>query len=222
MSGRRRITQPYSRASDIPFCCHARQHWDHLINIVEDDNLGLPVILVVQTADVLGQRALPRDWHRQRLQHIVEDQVVTRLVLCDGCINCWHGRTVRRRQRWRKLKLRRSRLGAVNYPPPSGLGARINAMPNRAALHEDDRMMTIFAGHRRGQSEDIARFRPAGHMLETRRRKMVALIDDQMTVVRYQVGYFAWAQEALDQRDVNDASRLAASAANNADVLSSP
>jgi hypothetical protein len=107
----------------------------------------------------------------------------------------------------------------VNYPPPGGLGERINAMPNRAALHEDDRMMTIFAGHRRGQSEDIARFRPAGHKLKTRRRKMVALVDDQMTVVRRQIGYFASAHEALDQRDINDASRLAASTANDADVL---
>src|SRR5437762_1862193 len=92
-------------------------------------------------------------------------------------------------------------------------------MPNRAALHEDDRMMTVFAGHRRGQSEDIARFHPAGHKLKTRCRKMMALIDDQMAVVRYQVGYFASAHEALDQRDVNDAGRLAASAANGADVL---
>ena len=80
-------------------------------------------------------------------------------------------------------------------------------------------MMTIFAGHGRGQSEDVARLRSAGHKLKTRRRKMVALIDDQMTVVRYQVGYFASPHEALDQRDINDASRLAASAANDADVL---
>jgi len=47
---------------------------------------------------------------------------------------------------------------------------------------------------------------------------MVALVDDQMTVVRDNVGYFASAHKALNQRDVNDASRLAASAANDADV----
>jgi len=99
------------------------------------------------------------------------------------------------------------------------MGTRINTMPNRPALHEDDRMMTIFAGHRRGQSEDIARFRPAGYELKTRRRKMMAFIDNQMAVIRYQVGDFASAHEALDQRDINDASRLATSAADNADVF---
>jgi len=92
-------------------------------------------------------------------------------------------------------------------------------MPNRPALHEDDQMVTIFAGHRRGQSEDIARFRPARHKLKTRRRKMMALIDNQMAVVRYHVGYFASAHEALDQRDINDAGRLATSAADNTDVF---
>ncbi len=107
----------------------------------------------------------------------------------------------------------------MNNPPRRRLGARINAMSNRSALHEDDQMVTIFAGHGRGKPKDIARLCPAGHDLETRRRKMAALVDDQMTVVRYQVGYFASAHEALDQRDINDAGRLAASAANDADVL---
>jgi len=83
----------------------------------------------------------------------------------------------------------------MNDPPPGGLGARINAMPNRAALHEDNRMMTIFAGHGRGQSEDVARLRSAGHKLKTRRRKMMALVDNQMTVVRYHVGYFTSVHE---------------------------
>src|SRR5665213_1736175 len=48
---------------------------------------------------------------------------------------------------------------------------------------------------------------------------MMAFVDDKMTVVRYEVGYFASAHETLDQRDINNASRLAASAANDADVL---
>ena len=106
----------------------------------------------------------------------------------------------------------------MRNPSTSSLRARVNAISNRAALHEDDRMVTIFAGHCRGQPEDVVRLRSASHELETRRRKMVALVDDQMTVVRYNVGYFASAHKALNQRDVNDASRLAASAANDADV----
>ena len=54
--------RPISRS---PLCCHARQHWDHLIDIVDDENVGLPVMLAMQTADILGQRALPGDGHRQ-------------------------------------------------------------------------------------------------------------------------------------------------------------
>ena len=48
---------------------------------------------------------------------------------------------------------------------------------------------------------------------------MVAFVNDKMTIVRQQVGYFAVPHEALDQRNINDASRLAASAANDADIL---
>jgi hypothetical protein len=40
-------------------------------------------------------------------------------------------------------------LGAVIDSPPGGLRTRINAMSNRTALHEDDRMVTIFASHSR-------------------------------------------------------------------------
>src|SRR5579863_4077669 len=47
---------------------------------------------------------------------------------------------------------------------------------------------------------------------------MVAFVNDKMTIVRHQVGYFAMPHEALDQRDINDTGRLAASAANDADI----
>ena len=48
---------------------------------------------------------------------------------------------------------------------------------------------------------------------------MVTLVDNKMTVVRHQVRYFALTHEALDQRDINDAGRLPASATDYADVL---
>src|SRR5579863_4814907 len=48
---------------------------------------------------------------------------------------------------------------------------------------------------------------------------MVAFVNDKMTIVRHQVGYFAVPHEALDQRDINDTARLAASASNDADIL---
>jgi hypothetical protein len=40
-------------------------------------------------------------------------------------------------------------LGAVTYPPVEGLRTRINAMSNGTALHEDDRMVPIFASYGR-------------------------------------------------------------------------
>ena len=48
---------------------------------------------------------------------------------------------------------------------------------------------------------------------------MVAFVNDKMTIVRYQVGYFALPHEALDQRDINNTGRLAASAPDDADIL---
>ena len=47
----------------------------------------------------------------------------------------------------------------------------------------------------------------------------MTLVDDKMTVVRHQVQYIAVPHEALDQRDINDAGRLPASATDDADVL---
>ena len=48
---------------------------------------------------------------------------------------------------------------------------------------------------------------------------MVAFVNDKMTIVRHQVGYFALPHEALDQRDINDTGRLTASATDDADIL---
>jgi len=42
-------------------------------------------------------------------------------------------------------------------------------MSNRAALHENDRMVAILARHGRGQPEDKSRLCPTGHKLEARR-----------------------------------------------------
>src|SRR6266851_264225 len=110
-------------------------------------------------------------------------------------------------------------LGAVTDPPPGSLRTRIYAMSNGAALHEDDRMVPILACHGRGQPNDIARLCPPGDEFKTRRRNMMTLVDDQMAIVRHQVGYFALTHEALDQRDIYNAGRLPPSASDDADFL---
>lgn len=45
------------------------------------------------------------------------------------------------------MKLRRPTLRAVDDSSPGGLRTRINAVSNWTALHEDDRMVIIFASH---------------------------------------------------------------------------
>ena len=47
----------------------------------------------------------------------------------------------------------------------------------------------------------------------------MAFIDDQITVIRHQIGYLAPTHKALNQRDIYDARRLAAATANDADIL---
>jgi hypothetical protein len=155
----------------------------------------------------------------ESLQHIVEDQVVARLILGDGRVNRRHGRAIRGSQRRRQLKLRRPMFGAMVDPPRGGLRPRIYAMSNGATLHEDDRKVPIFASHGRGQPEDIARLCPTGDKLKARCRKVVTLVDDKMTIVRHQIRYFTLTHEALDQRDIDNAGRLPASATDDADVL---
>ena len=59
----------------------------------------------------------------------------------------------------------------------------VDAMPDRPALHEDDRVMAVLARDGRGQPEDEPRLRLAGHLLEAVRREVVALVDDQVAVV---------------------------------------
>ena len=58
---------------------------------------------------------------------------------------------------------------AVRNPSTGRLRARANAMSNRPALHEDDRMVAILARHGRGKPEDKSCLCPTGHKLEAHR-----------------------------------------------------
>jgi hypothetical protein len=100
-----------------------------------------------------------------------------------------------------------------------GLDARLDTVADRSTLHENDGMMTILARDRSGQTQDVSRLRTSRHQLKARRREMMALVNDEMTVVRHQIRYFAATHEALDQREIYDSSRLAAPAANGSNIL---
>ena len=79
-------------------------------------------------------------------------------------------------------------------------------------------MMPILAGDRRGKTHNVARFRPAGDELEADGREVVALVNDQVTVVADDVAHLTVAYEALDQSNVDAPGRLALAAADGADV----
>ena len=95
----------------------------------------------------------------------------------------------------------------------------IDPMTNRSALHEDDRMVAIFAGDGRGQARDELRLRPADDLLETLSGQVVAFVDDEMSVVSDQVTHDVLSHQALDDRHVQRAGRLLAPAADSADGL---
>jgi len=64
-----------------------------------------------------------------------------------------------------------------------GLCPWVDTMPDRSALHADDRVVTVFAGHRGGQTKDEPGLRLPGDVLEALRRQVVALVDDEVPVV---------------------------------------
>ena len=63
-------------------------------------------------------------------------------------------------------KTRRTDENVVRERSRGGLALRVNAMTNRAALHEDDRVMSILASNRRGQTGHELRFGSAGDQLK--------------------------------------------------------
>lgn len=63
-----------------------------------------------------------------------------------------------------------------------------SSVSHGAALHENDRMVAVFASHRCGKSEHISRLRAARDEFEARCGNVMAFVDDQMTVPANLVG----------------------------------
>ena len=93
----------------------------------------------------------------------------------------------------------------------------INAEPHRAALHEDDRMVPVFAADGCRQAEDAFRLAAPGHRLKTDRRQMVAFVDDQMAILANDVIDLALARQTLNDRYIDNAGGLAFATADLAD-----
>ena len=95
----------------------------------------------------------------------------------------------------------------------------IDAMANRSALHEDDRMMAVLARDGGRQARDELRLRLTDDLLETLGGQMVTFIHDEMAVFCQPIAHDALAHQALDDRHVERAGRLFSPAADATDRL---
>lgn len=100
-----------------------------------------------------------------------------------------------------------------------GLGPRVDPVAYGSALHEDDGMMPILAGDGGLQSENETPPGAPGHLFEADSGQMMTFINDQMAVSSDDIVDLAFSDQALDQRHIDDARRLALAAANPADVF---
>jgi hypothetical protein len=101
--------------------------------------------------------------------------------------------------------------------PRRRLCAGTYLMPNWAALHEDNRMVTVLACDGGRQADDEWGFSLPCNLLETVRRQVVALVDDHMAVLGDPLIDYALADETLDYGDVNPSSRSSSSSAESSD-----
>ena len=92
-------------------------------------------------------------------------------------------------------------------------------MSNRAALHEDDRMVAVLTRDGRRQADHKSGFGLACKLLETVRRQVMALVDDYMAVLGDAVIDDALSDETLNNANVDVSSRSTSSAADSTDCF---
>lgn len=68
--GKRGLKRLFDSVAERPIpgpslCRHPRQHGYRFIDVVEDERIGLPVVPPVQPSNVLRERSLPGDRHRE-------------------------------------------------------------------------------------------------------------------------------------------------------------
>src|SRR5947199_4128491 len=77
-----------------------------------------------------------------------------------------------------------------------------HTIPHRATLHEDNRMMTVFPRNRCRQAGDVSRLCPARHKFETSRGQVMAFVNNYMTIRSDTVMNCTFANEALNESDI--------------------
>ena len=84
------------------------------------------------------------------------------------------------------------------------LGAGIDAIPHRSTLHENDGMVSVLSRYRGGKTHDIAGLGAAGDPFKTLSGEVMTFIEDQLAVVAHEVKHFAFFDETLNQRDIEN------------------
>ncbi len=161
--------------------------------------------LVFEAVEVLI--ALRQDQRRtpiaNRLDNVLADSPSTRLVVDQLLVQGLKFDALVRIRTSVRLERRRLNQHEVLERAGCRLCASIYLMSNWTALHEDDRMVTVLACDGCRQANDESGFGLAYHLLETVRRQVMALIDDHMAVLGDAVIDYAFADETLNDADVN-------------------
>jgi hypothetical protein len=95
----------------------------------------------------------------------------------------------------------------------------VHPIANAAALHQDDRMMAILAKRRGRQTEHITHFHLTEHLLEAKRGKMVAFINDNLSIFSHDIFHDAFSIQALKHGNINLSGRLPPSRTNLPDAF---
>ena len=148
-----------------------------------------------------------------RLDDVVADAPVARLVVDQLLIERLELHALVGIGSPGRLERRRLHEDEVLERPRGRLRPRVDAMPDRSALHEDDRMVTVLARDGRRQPDDESGLGLARDLLEAVRRQVMTLVDDQVAVVGHAIIDDALPDEALNDRDVEQSGRPASPAA---------
>ena len=81
-------------------------------------------------------------------------------------------------------------------------------MPHWAALHEDDRVVAVFAGKSGGQADHESRFGPARDEFKAQSGQMMTFINHQVTVISDPIVHCAFVNQALHKGYIQHAGEL--------------
>ena len=143
-----------------------------------------------------------RPARQHRLQDVVTDRRAPRLIRGD-----W-GENLLKIVPWiagsnlQRLKARRVDHYLMGKGSRSSLLAGVDTMPHGAALHENDRVLSVLSRQSGGQPERVSGLRPPSNRLEAARRQVVTFIHDQLSVMGHFIADRPIPAPALDQRHV--------------------